>query len=171
MQCTSIVWPPCCFFIRRNFMRGRGKKLFCRSPCCHSRSVSLGIVVQTSFLFSCCLNSSLGIWSKMIRQANHLQAYVYIGHFWKYHNTLCLSPQILHKHCFQFLLGFTMVPRENKNNAYAKFRGTDKEYYGIFRTGLLVQWAIFELCKDEKTQSRSRLRGQICIFLCLFSNS
>ena len=30
-----------------------------------------------------------------------------------------------------------MVPRENKNNAYAKFRGTNKEYYGIFLTGLL----------------------------------
>ena len=31
-----------------------------------------------------------------------------------------------------------MVPRENKNNAYAKFGGTNKEYYGIFQTGLLV---------------------------------
>ena len=62
-----------------------------------------------------------------------------IGHFEKYHNTLCLSPQILHlyKHCFQFLLGFTVVPRENKNNAYAKFAGKKKEYYGIFRSGLL----------------------------------
>ena len=29
-----------------------------------------------------------------------------------------------------------MVPRENKKNAYAKFGGTNKEYYGIFRTGL-----------------------------------
>ena len=28
-----------------------------------------------------------------------------IGRFGKYHNTLCLSPQILHKHCFCFLLG------------------------------------------------------------------
>ena len=51
-----------------------------------------------------------------------------IGHFGKYHSTLCLSPQILHKHCFQFLLGLTVVPRENKNNAYAKFGGTNKEY-------------------------------------------
>ena len=59
-----------------------------------------------------------------------------IGHIGKYHNILCLSPQILHKHCFQFLLGLTMVPRENKNNAYAKFGGTNKEYYGIFRNGL-----------------------------------
>ena len=60
----------------------------------------------------------------------------YIGHLGKYHNTLCLSPQILHKRCFQFLLGLTTVPRENKNNAYAKFGGTNKEYYSIFRNGL-----------------------------------
>ena len=30
-----------------------------------------------------------------------------------------------------------MVPRENKNNADAKFGGTNKQYYGIFRNGLL----------------------------------
>ena len=30
-----------------------------------------------------------------------------------------------------------MIPRENKNNAYAKFGGTNKEYYDIFRGGLL----------------------------------
>ena len=29
-----------------------------------------------------------------------------------------------------------MVPRENKNNAYAKFEGTNKEYCGIFRCDL-----------------------------------
>ena len=28
-----------------------------------------------------------------------------------------------------------MVPRENENNAYVKFGGTKKEYYGIFRNG------------------------------------
>ena len=39
------------------------------------------------------------------------------------------------KHCLKFLLGLTMVPRENKNNAYAKFEGTKKEYCGIFRSG------------------------------------
>ena len=31
-------------------------------------------------------------------------------------------PQILHKHCFQFLLGITVVPREIKDNTYAKFK-------------------------------------------------
>ena len=30
-----------------------------------------------------------------------------------------------------------MVPRENKNNAYAKFEGTNEEYFGTFRNGLL----------------------------------
>ena len=30
-----------------------------------------------------------------------------------------------------------MVPRENKNNAYAKFWETNKEYYCIFQSGLL----------------------------------
>ena len=62
-----------------------------------------------------------------------------VGHFWKYHNTLCLSPQILHKHCFCFLLGPLQVPGETGNNAYAKFGGTNKEYYGIFRSGLFAQ--------------------------------
>ena len=35
-------------------------------------------------------------------------------------------PKILHKHCFQFLLGIKMAPRETENNTYAKFWG-DKE--------------------------------------------
>ena len=32
-----------------------------------------------------------------------------------------------------------MAPRENKNNAYGKSGGTNKEYYGIFRIGQLSQ--------------------------------
>ena len=38
-----------------------------------------------------------------------------------------------------------MVPRENKNNAYAKFGGTDKEYYGIFRSGLYPKYCYVRL--------------------------
>ena len=79
-------------------------------------------------------NRILGLVVKWRHHTNSL----YIGHFGKYHNTFCLSPQILHKHCFPFLLGLTMVPRENKNNPYAKFGETNKEYYGIFRSGLFV---------------------------------
>ena len=32
-----------------------------------------------------------------------------------------------------------MAPRENKNNAYAKFWRENKEYYGIFESGLLQE--------------------------------
>ena len=35
-------------------------------------------------------------------------------------------PKILHKQCFQFLLGVKMAPREAENNGYAKFWG-DKQ--------------------------------------------
>ena len=31
-----------------------------------------------------------------------------------------------------------MVPREKKKHSYAKFGGKNKEYYGIFRSGVLV---------------------------------
>ena len=65
-----------------------------------------------------------------------------IGNFGKYHNTLSLPLRILHKHFFHFLLGLTVVPRENKYNAYAKFGGTDKEYYGIFRSGLTITYTL-----------------------------
>ena len=43
-----------------------------------------------------------------------------------YYNALCLSPQIVHKHCLQFLLGVKMAPRETENNAYAQFLGDKK---------------------------------------------
>ena len=35
-------------------------------------------------------------------------------------------PKSLRKHCFQFLMGVKMTPRETENNAYAKFWG-DKQ--------------------------------------------
>ena len=53
------------------------------------------------------------------------------GFFQKYHNTFCCPPKILHKHCFQFLLGLTITPREIENYSYAKFWRDNKEYYGI----------------------------------------
>ena len=55
-----------------------------------------------------------------------------IDHSEKYRNTLCWSLKILHKHCFQLPLGIAIILREIENNAYAKFWGIKKEYYGIF---------------------------------------
>ena len=49
--------------------------------------------------------------------------FFYIPLFHLHNNAPCLSTKILHNRCFQFFLGITMVPREIKDNAYAKFRG------------------------------------------------
>ena len=48
-------------------------------------------------------------------------------------------PKILHKHCFQFLMGVKMAPRETENNAYAKFWG-DKQralWYAMVFSGVV----------------------------------
>ena len=61
-----------------------------------------------------------------------------LGHFGKYQNTLCLSPQILHKLCFQFLLGLTNGPKRIHKQCLCKILGDNEEYYGFFfRNGLL----------------------------------
>ena len=41
-------------------------------------------------------------------------------------------PKLCTEMCFHFLQGLTMVPRENKNNAYAKFWRTNKEVLWYF---------------------------------------
>ena len=42
-----------------------------------------------------------------------------------------------------------MVPRENENNAYANFRETNKQYYGIYRNGLLM--CVLQVLSDLAT--------------------
>ena len=43
---------------------------------------------------------------------------------------LVYPPKVLQKHCFLFLLEFTILPRELENNTYAKFWGVNKVYCG-----------------------------------------
>ena len=88
-----------------------------------------------------------------------------IGHFGKYHNTLCLTPRILYKHCLCFLLKPLYVPRETANNAHSKFGGKT-EYYGIFRSGLL--W----LFQSSHQQMQNLLhKAFLCIsFSCNFNS-
>ena len=57
-----------------------------------------------------------------------------------YHNALCLSPQNLHKHCLQILLGVKMAPRETENNAYTKFWG-DKQRV-LWYVMVFLEWSI-----------------------------
>ena len=37
----------------------------------------------------------------------------------------------MHNHCFTFLLGITVVPKEIQDNGYAKFWGVNKVHYSL----------------------------------------
>ena len=47
-----------------------------------------------------------------------------------------------------------MVPRENKNNAYAKFGGTNKEYHGIFRNGVQHITEVLQVSQSNITTQK-----------------
>ena len=53
-----------------------------------------------------------------------------IRHFHFSHNTHCLPPKILHKHCHIFLLEPLFYPGEIKNKGYAKFEGQTSSIMG-----------------------------------------
>ena len=57
---------------------------------------------------------------------SYARAVIVIGHFGKYHNTLCLSPQTLHEHCFQFLFGLTMSQEKIKTMLMQNLGGQRK---------------------------------------------
>ena len=69
-------------------------------------------------------------------------------------------PQILHKHCLQFLLGVKMAPRETENNAYAKFWG-DKQR-ALWYVVVFLEWSI-----DTKCDFLFAMNG-LCTFSLLF---
>ena len=58
----------------------------------------------TSVFYSKCPSRAMG------NTADKQWHLPFIGRFGQYHNTLCLFPQILNKHCFQFPLGLTVEP-------------------------------------------------------------
>ena len=67
---------------------------------------------------------------------------LHIHHFYMDHNNPFFSPKILHNHCFQFLLGMTVTPREIEDNGYAKFWGLKKVHYGLCENGELSRFSI-----------------------------
>ena len=77
-------------------------------------------------------------------------------------NTPCPPPptKILHNHCFQFLLGVTVVPREIMDNGCAKFWGVNKVHYGLCQNGeftssacqiLKCQYLAYEIIRHAKS--------------------
>ena len=60
----------------------------------------------------------------------------FIGHFGKYHNSPCLSPQILLSIVFVFSWAHSKS-QEKLETMLMQNLGSNKEYYGIFRSVLL----------------------------------
>ena len=52
-------------------------------------------------------------------------------------------PKIFHKDCFQFLLGPFYLPRETKDNAYAKFLGYKQRVLWYF---MIFSGVVNQLC-------------------------
>ena len=76
-----------------------------------------------------------------MEKKTNLDIYIYILHFHLDDNAPCLSPKALHSHWFQLLLGITVVPKEIKDNTYAKFRGENKEHYDLRENGEFEQFS------------------------------
>jgi len=65
------------------------------------------------------------------------------------HSTPCLPPKILHNLCFPFLLGITVIPRETKEIACAKFWGQTRCIMGDVEMAISnSSWTI--LSKGER---------------------
>ena len=84
-----------------------------------------------------------------------------IEHFHQDNNAPYLPPKILHKHCFQFLLGIIFVPREIEDNSYAKFGGKQGAFWSVLdrvqqMNSTAIPWRIFSysLPKEWKTAYR-----------------
>ena len=113
-----------------HFVPGAIFVTWCRNTCTDEAPVPRSVPDYYFLTWCPCpgtVHVSKFLWARLFRlmPASEHRVWAPIAHFGKYHNILCLSPQILHEHCFQFPLGLTMVPRENKNNAYSKFGGTN----------------------------------------------
>ena len=82
---------------------------------CHSQDVKY--VLESSGEAKSCTSASLLSSSSLSELSSEVSVWLSnkpllnaflsssIGHFQKYQKTICLSPQILHKHCFGFFLG------------------------------------------------------------------
>ena len=88
----------------------------------------------------------------------------------KNRNTLCLFPQILHNHCFQFLLGLNNGPKRKQQQCLCKIWGTNKKYYRIFRNGLLwpASSCVMIALLPKQCCGQSRLSSDLnLMFFCL----
>ena len=65
------------------------------------------------------------------------------------------SKEKLHNHCFQFLLGITVIPSKIEDNGYVKFGGSggvNKVHYGLCDNGELNEWMVLCFVKLSTDQ-------------------
>ena len=62
------------------------------------------------------------------------------------------SKKKLHNHCFQFLLGITVIPSKIEDNGYVKFWGVNKVHYGLCDNGELNEWMVMCFVKLSTDQ-------------------
>ena len=65
------------------------------------------------------------------------------------------SKEKLHNHCFQFLLGITVIPSKIEDNGYVKFGGgggVNKVHYGLCDNGELNEWMVLCFVKLSTDQ-------------------
>ena len=79
------------------------------------------------------------------------------------HNAPRFRLRILLNHCFQIILGITVVPREIEHNGYAKFWGVYKVHYGLCEKGecFACPWTCdipVDLCRTVTTVERPGTR-------------
>ena len=116
------------------------------------------------------LNSACGGDLKIERYAQRLTHRAYMGeassYSWapvagkKYHNILCVPSKLLHKlsTVSSFFWDLTMVPRKNKNNAYAKVWRQTKSITVFCGSGLdMHSDPAFSLMRKPESQTRSWL--------------
>ena len=58
-----------------------------------------------------------------------------IHHFHIDHNAPCLPRGVLHNHCFQYLLGITVVPGQIEDEGYAELLGINNVHLGLYENG------------------------------------
>ena len=74
------------------------------------------------------------------------------------HNAPWLPLRILHNHCFRFLLGITVVPREIENNGYVKL----KKMVRKLRTNLDKKFDLFlNGWLRSQTSARKEILGEM----------
>ena len=105
------------------------------------------------------LSGSKNLDRERLEQIQPLSYLLFIHYFCIDHNAPCLPPRILHTHCFQFLVGITVVPREIQDNCYTNFWGVNTVHYGLWKWWISnIQIRSVSSLQDVIDKSKQKLK-------------